>query len=126
MTTTDLQEFCKIKIQHFESANKKVATEIYKDMLKSLEKLAAYKDKTYISEDFLMRNGFEKREYDYLYCDDVEEISAQCIDAEMGIWRIYVGFLEVENGDKLDICTVGQMRMFLAIEGLNEIAKQLK
>jgi hypothetical protein len=88
-----------------------------------LSELNGYKDKTNIEPDFLIRNGFEKRQYDYLYCDDVEEILAQCIDAEMGIWRIYVGFLDSANSDCLNICTVGQLRMFLAIEGLNEIAK---
>lgn len=108
---------------------KRLGTELRAKHLKAIHtanELAAYKDKTYISEDFLIRNGFEKREYDYLYCNDVEEISAQCIDAEMGIWRIYVGFLESGNGDKLDICTVGQMRMFLAICGLDNIVEQFK
>lgn len=94
---------------------------------KWLSELQSYKDKTFITAEFLMRNGFEKREYDFLYCDDVEEISAQCIDAEMGVWRVEVGFLNhCENVESLDICTVGQLRMFLAIEGLNEIVKQLK
>lgn len=108
---------------------KRLGTELKADHQKAIDtanELAAYKDKTYISEDFLARNGFEKREYDFLYCDDVEEISAQCIDAEMGIWRVSIGFLESGNNDCLDICTVGQLRMFLAIEGLNELAKQLK
>lgn len=90
-------------------------------------KFASYEDKTYITADFLVRNGFEKREYDFLYCDDVEEISAQCIDAEMGIWRVEIGFLDhCENVESLNICTVGQLRMFLAIEGLNELANNLK
>ncbi|MBQ2174912.1 MAG: hypothetical protein II453_07585, partial [Alphaproteobacteria bacterium] len=85
-----------------------------------LQKLAAFKDKTYISEDFLVRNGFEKREYDFLYCDDVEEISAQCIDKEMGVWHVSIGFLDhCENTESLNICTVGQLRMFLAICGLD-------
>lgn len=91
-----------------------------------LSELNGYKDKTYIEPDLLIQNGFEKRQYDYLYCDDVEEISAQCINAEMGIWRVSIGFLESGNGDKLDICTVGQLRMFLAIDGLNELTKQFK
>jgi len=97
-----------------------------KELRRQLEILEAYEDKTYITAEFLIHNGFEKREYDYLYCDDVEEISAQCIDAEIGIWRIYVGFLESGNSDKLDICTLGQFRMFLAICGLDNIVKQFK
>lgn len=91
-----------------------------------LKQLKDLFDKTYISEEFLERNGFEKREYYFLYCDDVEEISAQCVDKEMGIWRVSVVFLESGNNDSLDICTVGQLKMFLAIEGLSEIAEQLK
>lgn len=105
-------------------------------LLNAQDELATYKDKTYLSDDFFVRNGFEKRIITngkptlppptFLYCDDVEEISAQCIDAEMGVWRVYVGFLESGNGDTLDICTVGQLRMFLVIEGLDELAKQFK
>ena len=89
-------------------------------------KLASYEDKTYISAEFLMRNGFEKRQFDYLYCDDCEEISAQEIDSEAGEWRIEVAYLDGGYPQTLDIYTVGQLRMFLAIEGLNEIANQLK
>lgn len=94
---------------------------------KWLSELQSYKDKTPINKDFLIRNGFEKREYGYLYCDDVEEISAECIDAEMGVWYVSIGFLDhSDNCESLVICTVGQLRMFLSIEGLNNIAKQFK
>lgn len=103
------------------------SVEEHHEIEKWLEKLASYEDKTYITAEWLLKNGFEKRKYDYLYCDDVEEISAQCIDAEMGVWRVEVGFLDhCENTESLNICTVGQLRMFLAIEGLENIAKQLK
>lgn len=118
---------------------KRLGTELRAKHLKAIHtanELAAYKDKTPISDEFLIRNGFEKRiitngkptlpSPTYIYCDDVEEISAQCINAEMGIWRVSIGFLESGNNDWLDICTVGQLRMFLAIEGLENIAKQLK
>lgn len=87
-------------------------------------KLASYVDKTYINDDFLIRNGFVKREYDFLYCDDVNEISAQCIDKEMGVWRVEVVFLDHGDTGSLDICTLGQLRMFLAIEGLTELETQ--
>lgn len=112
-----------------------------KELRRQLETLEAYKDKTFITADFLMRNGFELHEVDkpdhefaplcrdrdyYLYCDDVEEISAEIIDNEMGVWRIEIGFLEYGNTESLDICTLGQLRMFLAIEGLNNIVEQLK
>ena len=35
-------------------------------------------------------------------------------------------FLDECAPSDLDICTVGQLRLFLAIEGLDEIAKQFK
>lgn len=105
-------------------------------------KLASYADKTYITAEFLLRNGFILHEVDgkpdhefanlcrdkdyYLYCDDVEEISAEIIDNEMGVWRVEVGFLDHGNTESLDICTIGQLRMFLAIEGLSELVKQFK
>lgn len=129
----------KRNIADLERKNEALAADAKAEHLQSIKtsnKLAAYEDKTYISEDFLVRNGFEKRIItngkptlpppSYLYCDDVEEISAQCIDAEMGVWRVYVGFLESGNGDTLDICTVGQLCMFLAICGLDDIIKQFK
>lgn len=103
-----------------------VMYEQYTAIAEWLTKLASYKDKTYISEDFLARNGFEKREYDYLYCDDVEEISAQCTDTEAGTWHVYVNWLDSYNPQSLDIYTLGQLRMFLSICGLDKIVEQFK
>lgn len=97
-----------------------------KELRRQLETLEAYEDKTYITADFLIRNGFEKRTFDFLYCDDVVEIVAQNIDSETGDWRIEISYLDAGYPPTLDIFTIGQMRMFLAIYGLTEIAKQLK
>jgi hypothetical protein len=135
-----LQELVDLRIQI-----KRLGCELRAKYLKAIHtanELAAYEDKTYITAEFLLRNGFILHEVDgkpdhefanlcrdrdyYLYCDDVEEISAKCIDAEMGVWRVEVGFLDHGNTESLDICTVGQLRMFLTIEGLDNIAKQLK
>lgn len=115
-------QHCKTQAQR----NCGVMYEQYTAVAEWLQELASYKDKTYISEEFLIRNGFEKRQFDYLYCDDVVEISAQCIDDEAGVWRIEIAYLDSGYPQTLDICTVGELRMFLAIDGLNEIAKQLK
>lgn len=97
-----------------------------KELRRQLETLEAYEDKTYITAEFLIHNGFEKREYDYLYCDDVVEISAQCTDIEAGTWHVYVNFLDSYNPQSLDIYTLGQLRMFLSICGLDEIVEQFK
>ena len=97
-----------------------------------LIKLASYEDEKYITAEWLTKNDFEfsvgdKDDKDfYLYCDDVVEISATLHDEEAGEWKVEVTFLDHGDTQKLDICTVGQLRMFLAIEGLTEIAKQLK
>lgn len=108
----------------------RLETELKADHQQAIDtanELAAYKDKTYISEDFLARNEFEKREYDYLYCDDVVEISAQCTDTEMGVWRVSIRFLDhYENTESLNICTIGQFRMFLAICGLDNLVNEFK
>lgn len=116
--------------------------DVWEEKKKSELKLASYADKIPITTERLVKNGFVLHKVDgkpdhefanlcrdrdyYLYCDDVEEISAKCIDAEMGVWRVEVGFLDHGNTESLDICTVGQLRMFLTIEGLDNIAKQLK
>lgn len=87
-------------------------------------KFASYEDKTLITTEWLVKNEFEKREYDYLYCDDVVEISAQCTDTETGTWHVYVNWLDSYNPQSLDIYTLGQLRMFLSICGLDEIVEQ--
>ena len=94
--------------------------------------LASYEDKTYISAEWLVKNGFEFKIGDkddpdyYLYCNDVVEITAILRNEEAVIWEIYIQFLDHGDTEVLNICTVGQMRMFLAIEGLGSIAKQFK
>lgn len=129
-----LQELVNLRIKI-----KRLGTELRAKHLKAIHtanELASYKNKTYITDEFFARNGFDKRIVTngkptlppptYLYCDDVEEISARCIDNEMGVWHIEIGFLDHGNTESLDICTIGQFRMFLAIEGLNELTKQFK
>ena len=129
MTLTEAIQHCKdvANIQSHTCISEQLKCSAEHQLLAEwLTELQSYKDKTYITAEFLIRNCFGKREYDYLYCDDVEEISAQCIDAEMGVWRIEVGFLDHGNTESLDICTIGQLKMFLAICGLDNIVKQLK
>lgn len=97
-----------------------------------LGELAAYQDKTYITAEWLVKNGFEFKIGDkddpdyYLYCDDVVEITAILRNEEAGIWEICIQFLDHGDTDVLDICTLGQFRMFLAICGLDNIAEQFK
>lgn len=105
---------------------KLVSSHEHKKVAEWLQKLAAYEDKTYITADWLVKNEFEKREYDYLYCDDVVEISAQCTDTEAGTWHVYVNWLDSYNPQSLDIYTLGEFRMFLGICGLNEIVNEFK
>ena len=125
----DTQKNIKLRLQELKTQRDRVE--------KAELKLASYEDKTYINEDFLIRNGFEKRiitngkptlpSPTYIYCDEVKEITAKCIDAEMGVWYVSIGFLDSSDScESLAICTIGQMRMFFAIEGLTELANQLK
>lgn len=92
-----------------------------------LQELQGYKDKTDINIEWLEKNGFERQNYDtFLYCNEAVEISARIVDTEVGIWKVLITFLDHGDIEELNICTLGQFRMFLAIEELNEIAKQLK
>lgn len=115
-----------------------IGEEEYKPMtlteaMKAELTLASYKDKTPISDNFLVRNGFELQkvqngidkepQQEYIYCNDVIEISAELRDEERGIWRVWINFLDECCPTDLDICTIGQLKMFLAIEGLTEIVK---
>lgn len=114
---------------------KRLATELKADHQKAIDtanELAAYKDKTYITAEWLVKNGFEFKIGDkddpdyYLYCDDVVEITAILRNEEAGIWEICIQFLDHGDTEVLNICTVGQLRMFLAICGLDNIVEQFK
>ena len=97
-----------------------------------LIKLASYEDEKYITAEWLTKNDFEfsvgdKDDKDfYLYCDDVVEISATLHDEEAGEWKVEVTFLDHGDTQKLYIFTLGQLRMFLAICGLDNIVEQFK
>lgn len=92
-----------------------------------LQKLADYEDKTYIEAEWLEKNGFERQNYDtFLYCNDAEEISARIVDTEVGIWEVLITFLDHGDIEELNICTLGQFRMFLAICGLDNLVNEFK
>ena len=118
---------------------KRLETELkaeHQQAINTANELAAYKDKTLITADFLSRNKFELQKVqngidkepqpEYIYCNDAIEISAELRDEERGIWRVWINFLDECCPTDLDICTVGELRMFISIEGLNEIAQQFK
>ena len=97
-----------------------------------LIKLASYEAEKHITAEWLTKNDFEFRVGDkddkdyYLYCDDVVEITAILRNEEAGIWEICIQFLDHGDTEVLNICTVGQLRMFLAIRGLDNIVEQFK
>lgn len=129
MTLTEAIQHCKdvANIQHtFNKEEQRKCSAEHQQLATWLSELNGYKDKTYIEPDFLTRNGFEKRTFDFLYCDDVVEIVAQNIDKEAGDWRIEISYLDDGYPQTLDICTAGQLRMFLTLCGLEDFVKQLK
>lgn len=83
-----------------------------------LMQLKLFFDKTLISDTSLIREGFEKNAEEYLLCTDAYEVYAKELDSEMGIWRVGVNYLDTCCPVEIDICTMGQLRMFLKIEGL--------
>lgn len=89
-----------------------------------LGKLAAYQDKSYITAEFLTHNGFEPlKAGGYLLDAEVAEIEATLKDCEAGIWMVEVQYYESHTADTAYICTVGQMRLFLAAAGFEDILK---
>lgn len=118
---------------------KRLETELkaeHQQAIDTANELAAYKDKTLITADFLSRNKFELQKVqngidkepqpEYIYCNDAIEISAELRDEERGIWRVWINFLDECCPTDLDICTLGQFRMFLAICGLDNLVEQFK
>ena len=92
-------------------------------------KFVSYEDKTYITAEWLVRNGFVKTSIpteDYLYCNDAVEICARLKDEEAVEWKVNIQFLDHGDVQSLDICTVGQLRMFLAICGLDNLVNEFK
>lgn len=89
-----------------------------------LGKLAEYQDETYITTAFLAQNGFEPlKAGGYLLDAEVAEIEATLKDCEAGIWMVEVQYYESHTADTAYICTVGQMRLFLAAVGFEDILK---
>ncbi len=89
-----------------------------------LGELAAYQDKSYITTAFLTLNGFEPlKAGGYLLDAEVAEIEATLKDCEAGIWMVEVQYYESHTADTAYICTVGQMRLFLAAAGFEDILK---
>ena len=89
-----------------------------------LGKLAAFQDKSYITTAFLTQNGFEPlKAGGYLLDAEVAEIEATLKDCEAGIWMVEVQYYESHTADTAYICTVGQMRLFLAAVGFEDILK---
>lgn len=93
-------------------------------MVHWLGKLAAYQDKSYITAEWLRNNGFEPlKAGGYLLDAEVAEIEATLKDCEAGIWKVEVQYYESHTADTAYICTVGQMRLFLAAAGFEDILK---
>ena len=104
-----------------------IPRKMWEEQRKAMLKLASYEDKSFITAEWLEKNCFERLNYDtFLYCNDAEEITARIVDTEAGIWKILIRFLDHGDTNELNICTLGQLRMFLAIESLENIANQLK
>lgn len=129
------KDVAKIQSHTCISEQRKCSAE-HEQLAEWLQKLADYEDKTPITDDFFIRNGFKIQKVqngidkepqpEYIYCNDAIEISAELRDEERGIWRVWINFLDECCPTDLDICTVGQLRMFLAIEGIENLVNEFK
>lgn len=84
-------------------------------------------DKTYISEEYLLKNGFEKKGKSFILSwEYILEVEVANINDEAGIWNISVLYYDSGGINDTEVCTLGQLKLFLAIEGLFDLIEELK
>lgn len=86
-----------------------------------------YQDKTLISKEYLVSKGFEYKQHSYfLSYGDVLEIELTNLDEEVGLWKASVLYYDLGTTNSIEICTVGQLMLFLAIEDLFNLINELE
>lgn len=87
-----------------------------------------YLDKTPITKEYLLKNGFEELETSsyLLSWGHILELKAELKDEEAGLWHIEVTYYDSGNSSDISIFTLGELRLFLAIEGLFDLIAELK
>lgn len=101
-----------------------VMYEPYMAVVKWLQELAAFKDETPITEEWLAKY-FDKKDYSYEYSDEYVEIEIK--NHSDSIWSVDVTSIELDyHTDKCQVSYVGQLRQFLTLCGQGNFANQLK
>lgn len=84
-------------------------------------------DKTSISEEYLLKNGFEKKGKSFILSwEYILEVEITNINEEAGIWKISVLYYDSGGTNDTEVCTLGQLKLFLAIEGLFNLINELE
>lgn len=69
----------------------------------------------FISEDFLIRNHFEKARVGYLFHDDIIQIIVEEKNEIRNLWEVVFGFLGKMNPQYVEISTIEQFKKFISI-----------
>lgn len=87
-----------------------------------------YRDKTPITKEYLLKNGFEElgTSLYLLSWEYILELEAELKDEEAGLWHIEVTYYDSSPPNDISIFTLGELRLFLAIEGLFDLIAELK
>ena len=87
-----------------------------------------YRDKTPITKEYLLKKGFEElgTSLYLLSWGYILELEAELKDEEAGLWHIEVTYYDSGKSSDIEIFTLGELRLFLAIEDLFDLIAELK
>jgi len=92
------------------------------DAIRDLSKIIdEYHDKTLITDNWLRQHFGEPTNGEYVF-GEFTKIVVKCINPEVGLWRVRAydsEFGRTDTDNTMSLFTIGQLRMFLAAQGIN-------
>lgn len=87
-----------------------------------------YRDKTPITKEYLLKNGFKElgTSLYLLSWGDILELEAEIENEEAGLWHIKITYYDFGTPNAIFMFTLGELRLFLAIEDLFDLIAELK
>jgi len=120
-------EGIRLAIQHFQEQaprNCGVMYEPYMQVAKWLGELAAFKDETPLTHEWLTEKFGEPNNRTWLYSPDGDTDEIEVKEISDSIYNVTVNDLEFGlYSDQMCLCTRGQLRQFLSIGGTVEFVK---
>ena len=86
-----------------------------------LQKLASYEDVTPISAEWLVANKFQLLNKNVTYKKSYGKIEIEATFMGYGIWQVSIFNSETALYQAINLCTKGQVKMFLGIYGMENL-----